>query len=78
MKAPASGFRASRVGRWISRCSRFASNAIALLKIPAPDAPQLYERIKTMECHIVLPLKAAGIGMLSYSFYFAPTPWIGR
>ena len=50
--------------------------AIELLKIPAPEAPQLLDRIAFMERNIFLPLKAAGIGMLLYSFYV--TRWFGR
>jgi signal transduction histidine kinase len=65
------GFR--DLGRAIAR---FPSRAIELLRIPAPDAPQLIDRITTMERDIVLPLKAAGIAMLLHSFYF--TPWFGR
>ena len=52
---------------------RFPGRAVELLKIPAPEAPQLIDRITTMERDIVLPLKAAGIAMLVHSFYF--TPW---
>jgi len=54
---------------------RFLNRLVALLKMPAPDAPQLIQRIQIMERDIILPLKAAGIAMLFYSFYF--TPWIG-
>jgi signal transduction histidine kinase len=53
--------------------ARFPARTIELLKIPAPEAPQLIDRITTMERDIVLPLKAAGIAMLLHSFYF--TPW---
>jgi signal transduction histidine kinase len=53
--------------------AHFPSRAIELLKIPAPEAPQLIDRITTMERDIVLPLKAAAIAMLVHSFYF--TPW---
>src|SRR6266403_2743859 len=56
--------------------ARFLNRLIAVLEIPAPDTPQLLQRITIMEQHIVLPLKAAGIAMLLYSFYF--TPWIGE
>jgi signal transduction histidine kinase len=50
--------------------------AVELLKIPAPDAPQLIDRITTMERDLILPLKVAGVGMLLHSFYF--TPWFGK
>ncbi|HTY08873.1 MAG TPA: ATP-binding protein [Candidatus Acidoferrum sp.] len=56
--------------------SRFPSRAIELLKIPAPEAPQLIDRITLMERDIVLPLKVAGIAMLVHSFYF--TPWFEK
>ena len=48
----------------------------SILKLPPPEASQLLQRIQLMERDIILPLKAAGIAMLLYSFYF--TPWIGR
>jgi signal transduction histidine kinase len=57
----------------LTALARFPSRAIELLKIPAPEAAQLIDRITTMERDIVLPLKAAAIAMLVYSFYF--TPW---
>ncbi|MEI8040544.1 MAG: HAMP domain-containing sensor histidine kinase [Verrucomicrobiota bacterium] len=56
--------------------ARFPARAAELLKIPAPDAPQLIDRITIMERDIVLPLKAAAIAMLLHSFYF--TPWFGK
>ena len=55
---------------------RFPGRAVELLRIPAPDAPQLIDRITTMERDIILPLKVAGIAMLLHSFYF--TPWFGK
>jgi signal transduction histidine kinase len=58
-------------GAWL----RFLDRLIALLQIPAPETSELIRRIIIMERHIVLPLKAAGIAMLLFSFYF--TPWIG-
>ena len=56
--------------------ARFLLRLFEVLKIPAPDTPQLIRRITVMERDIILPLKVAGIAMLLYSFYF--TPWIGR
>jgi len=56
--------------------ARFPARAAELLRIPAPEAPQLIDRITMMERDIVLPLKAAGIAMLVHSFYF--TPWFGK
>jgi signal transduction histidine kinase len=57
--------------------TRFPNRAIELLRIPAPDAAQLIDRIATMERDLVLPIKAAGIAMLLYSFYFREA-WIGQ
>ncbi len=50
--------------------------AIELLNIPEPEAPQLRRRIGLMERDIILPLKAAGIAMLFYSFHYKP--WFGK
>src|SRR5947208_2505702 len=47
----------------------------ALLRMPAPDAPQMIRRVILMERDVVLPIKAAGIAMLVFSFFF--TTWIG-
>jgi signal transduction histidine kinase len=55
--------------------ARWPGRAIELLKIPAPDAAQLMDRITSMERDLVLPLKVAGIAMLLHSFYF--TQWFG-
>src|ERR1039457_3515712 len=55
---------------------RFPSRAVELLRIPAPVAAQLTDRITTMERDIILPIKVAGIAMLLYSFYFKRS-WIG-
>ena len=55
--------------------NRFWNRIVRMLQIPAPDSPQLIYRIQHMERDIVLPVKAAGILMLLYSFYFSP--WIG-
>jgi signal transduction histidine kinase len=49
---------------------RFPSRAVELLRIPAPVAAQLTDRITTLERDIILPIKVAGIAMLLYSFYF--------
>src|SRR6266581_524507 len=56
--------------------AHFLDRVIAALKIPAPDTPELVHRIQIMERRIILPVKAAGVAMLLYSFYF--TPWIGQ
>jgi signal transduction histidine kinase len=56
---------------------RLPGRVVELLKIPAPDAAQLVDRIATMERDIILPIKAAGIAMLLYSFYFKLS-WIGQ
>ncbi len=56
--------------------ARFPSRAIELLKISAPDAAQLIDRITTMERDLVLPIKTAGIVMLVYYFH-SKRSWIG-
>ena len=56
--------------------ARFLDQIVAALKISAPETPRWIQRITVMELHLVLPIKAAGIAMLLYSFYF--TPWIGK
>lgn len=56
---------------------RLPGRAVELLKLPAPDAVKLMDRITTMERDIVLPIKVAAIGMLLYSFYFKRS-WIGK
>ena len=48
---------------------------LALMEIPAPDAPRLLRRLELMERDIMLPLKAFAIGMILYSF--VSTPWFG-
>jgi signal transduction histidine kinase len=68
-------FKGYRVGGPGNALTGLLDRLIALLKIPAPDTPQLVRRITIMERDIVLPIKAAGIAMLLQSFYF--TPWIG-
>ncbi len=55
---------------------RLPGHAVELLRIPAPDAAKLLDRITTMERDLVLPIKAAGIAMLLYSFYFKRS-WVG-
>ena len=56
---------------------RLPTRAVELLKLPAPDAVKLLDRITTMERDIILPIKVAGIAMLLYSFYFKRS-WIGE
>ena len=71
-------FREYRLGRLSAAMAHFFEHLANALKSPAPESPQLIERerIAIMERDIVLPLKAAGIAMLLYSFYL--TPWIGE
>ena len=56
---------------------KLPGRAVELLKLPAPDAVKLMDRITTMERDIILPIKMAGIAMLLYSFYFKRS-WIGE
>src|SRR5262245_33748457 len=64
---------------WPSSLSRALARVLPrlteLLRIPAPETPQLLRRIIVMERYIVLPIKAAGLIML-LQFYL--TPWTGR
>jgi len=48
---------------------------LTLLEIPAPDPPRLLRRIEIMERNIMLPARAAAVGILFYSF--VSTPWFG-
>src|SRR5438128_429605 len=61
--------------RLVERWAHFLDHLVALLRIPPPDTPKLVQRISVMERDIVLPVKAACIAMLLYSFY--GSPWIG-
>jgi signal transduction histidine kinase len=56
---------------------RLPGRAVDLLRLSPPDAVKLMDRIATMERDIILPIKAAGIAMLLYSFYFKRS-WIGE
>ncbi len=56
--------------------ARFVGHVVPLLRIPAPDAPQLVRRITMMERDVVLPVKVAWIAMLLYSFY--SRQWFGE
>ena len=64
------------VGDMVQALWRAPGRAVELLKIPAPAAAQLMDRIATLERDILLPIKVAAIGMLLYSFYFKRA-WIG-
>jgi signal transduction histidine kinase len=46
-----------------------------LLEIPAPDPPHLLRHIEIMERNIMLPARAAAVGIIFYSF--VSTPWFG-
>jgi len=56
---------------------RSPGRAVELLKLTAPDAAKLMDRITTLERDIILPIKIAAIAMLLYSFYFKKA-WIGK
>ena len=49
---------------------RLLERLVTVLEIPTPDPEQVFRRITTMERDIFLPLKAAGIGMVLYSFHY--------
>jgi signal transduction histidine kinase len=55
-----------------------ASRFVSLLRLPPPDAVQLIRRVTLMEREIVLPIKAVGIAILLYSFYFSRSTWMGE
>lgn len=50
----------------------------ALMEIPAPDPARLLHRIAMMERNIMLPVKLTFILMLSYSFSYSHSPWVGE
>jgi signal transduction histidine kinase len=58
-----------RLGGVAGTFVRLLDRLVALLEIPSPEAEQVFWRITKMERDIFLPLKAAGIGMLLYSFH---------
>ncbi len=49
----------------------------ALFEIPEPDPPRLLHRIELMERNVMLPAKAAFIGMILYSFRYSSL-WVGE
>lgn len=53
----------------------FVNRFVELLRIQAPAPEQILQRIETMERHIILPIKAAGIAILLQPHYF--NSWIG-
>jgi len=65
------------LGDLVMAVVRLPSRAVELLRIPTPDAVKLMDRIATMERDLILPIKAAGIAVLLYSFYYKG-PWIGQ
>jgi signal transduction histidine kinase len=65
------------LGDLVTAVIRLPSRAVELLRIPTPDAVKLMDRIATMERDLILPIKAAGIAVLLYSFYYKSS-WIGQ
>ena len=57
------------------RREQWLKRLFALMEIPAPDPARFLRRVKIMERNIMLPVKAAFIGMILYSF--KSTPWFG-
>src|SRR5262245_4856942 len=68
--------RAWLVRRWRLQAGAFLDRFIELLRIQAPAPAQILQRIETMERHIILPIKAAGIAILLQPHYF--NSWIGQ
>src|SRR5438046_2283342 len=60
------------------RVADYLDRVITILRIPAPGTPQLIQRITVMERDFVLPIKAAGIAMLLYSFFFSSSSWMNH
>ena len=58
-----------RWGGWGPRFARIGRGGVSLLEISTPESDQLLRRMAKMERDIFLPVKAAGILMLLYSFY---------
>ena len=58
-----------RPGRWAAAFVAPLRQLVKTLQFTPPEAPQWLRRISIMERDIVLPIKAAGFVMLSYSFY---------
>jgi len=54
---------------------QWVKKLLTVLEIPAPDPSHRLSRIEIMERDIVLPIKAAAIAMLIYSFLVSP--WFG-
>ena len=65
------------LGDLLAALWRLPGRGVELLKISAPAAAQLMDRIATLERDILLPIKVAAITMLLYSFYFNRA-WIVR
>ena len=77
--APVQEARIGATGTFKARnftARRVTRSLVALLEIPGPDERDWLRRVTLMEREIVLPIKAALIAMLLYSFY--SSPWIGR
>ncbi len=59
------------------RLGGYLGQLVSALRVPAPAEAQLIQRITVMEVHLILPLKAAVIAMLLYSFFFSAS-WINH
>ena len=68
--------RARLVRPWRLQAGAFLDRFVELLRIQAPAPAQILQRIETMERHIILPIKAAGIAILMQPHYF--NSWIGQ
>jgi signal transduction histidine kinase len=69
-----SWLKEGRLGHFQRFCVEFLKRLAAAVQMPAPDAPEWLRRISIMERDIILPIKAVGIPLLFYLFYFRP--WI--
>ncbi len=57
-----------------ARVAAFFKPLVDLFELPAPGTAQILQRIETMERHIVLPIRVAGLAILLQYF----KPWIGQ
>lgn len=60
---------------WRLEAGAFLNRFVELFQIQPPAPEQILQRIETMERHIILPIKAAGIAILLQPHYF--NSWIG-
>jgi signal transduction histidine kinase len=65
-------FRRRSLSRLSKFLPEFPGRVVDLLRIRAPETAQILQRIETMERHVVLPIRVAGLAIVLHYF----TPWI--